>query len=107
MTPQTKRGGEGEEPYLNVFIGTELRQCYEEIELGYTDGKQKKTLETNAKHICDFLCFVQKYWKVLVRAEFQRIPIGPENFKDSPLLQLVTGGTRKKGVDVSKNETLN
>ena len=44
------------------------------IGLGYRDQKQRSQLSANVQKIKNTLCCVQKYWKVLLRAEFPSIP---------------------------------
>ena len=84
------------DPSLDVQICDKLYSIFEEIDLGYADNKQKKALETNAQHLKNSLCFIQKFWKVLVRAEFPIIPDSNEDFSESKLLNALTETTRKK-----------
>ena len=83
-------------PEINEQITEKLYSLFEEIDLGYCDPDQKNKLETNAGHLNGTLCFVQKFWKVLFRAEFPRIPDGDEEFASSKLLTALCTTTRKK-----------
>ena len=82
-----------------------LDKIYEvcgEIELGYWSNDQKVKLEGNDQLLMRSLCYVQKHWKVLFRADYPHIPTGAEGFELSKLLStLVDGLTRNK-----KNEWL-
>ena len=70
---------------------------FEEIELGYSSNDQKVKLEGNAVLLMKSLCYVQKYWKVLFRADYPHIPTGTEGFASSKLLTaLIDGLTRNK-----------
>lgn len=48
----------------------------EQMGLGYRDQKQHSKLKANTEKIKNTLCFVQKYWKVLLRADFPHLPQG-------------------------------
>ena len=84
------------DPSLDVQICDKLYSIFEEIDLGYADNGQKKALENNAQHLKNSLCFIQKFWKVLVRAEFPIIPDSNEDFSESKLLNALAETTRKK-----------
>ena len=74
------------------------RQIYillEEMGLGYRDDKQKRKLATNTQKIKNTLCFVQKYWKVLLSAEFPHLPKGRDtNYAQSKFISALQGTTR-------------
>ena len=60
--------------------------------LGYCDGNQEGQLRVNAARIRDTLCFVQKHWRVLLRADFPKIPDDTEEgFHESILLTKLSG----------------
>ncbi|KAL7538123.1 hypothetical protein ACHAXR_008302 [Thalassiosira sp. AJA248-18] len=71
---------------------------YEEIGLGYCDGKQKEALTKNATNIVNTLCFVEKHWKVLFLADRPHIPDGEDSFPSSKLLSCLAETTRYKSV---------
>ena len=74
-----------------------LYSIYIEIELGYYDPRQKAQLETNTRHIKNVLCFIQKHWKVLMRADFPTIPdADSEDFVSSEVVCALVKITRKK-----------
>ena len=83
-------------PEINEQVTEKLYFLFEEIDLGYCDPGQKNKLKTNAGHLNGTLCFVQKFWKVLFRAEFPRIPDGDEEFASSKLLTALCTTTQKK-----------
>ena len=60
--------------------------------LGYCDEKQRGQLRNNLGHINNVLCFVQKYWKVLVRKEFPELP---KPLQSSPLMDLLSNMKRE------------
>lgn len=68
-----------------------------EIGLGYRDNKQKKKLETNMEKIKNTLCFVQKYWKVLLRAEFPVLKKGTHHDFSSSMFLSALQKTKRKG----------
>ena len=59
---------------------------YESIGLGHDIPRQKKQLETNAMHVKNAMCFIQKHWKVLFRTEYTKIPDSGEEFIQSKVL---------------------
>jgi hypothetical protein len=88
------------EKYINDQILDKIYEVFEEIELGYSSNDQKVKLEGNAVLLMRSLCFVQKYWKVLFRADYPHIPTGAEDFASSKLFTaLIDGLTRN-----NKNE---
>ena len=62
-----------------------VHTVFEEIDLGYTNGKQKRVLEINAQHIKNVLCFVQRFWKKMV--DFPVIPDSEVGANKSKLLK--------------------
>ena len=85
------------EKYINEQILDKIYEVYEEIRLGYSSNDQKMKLEGNAQLLMRSLCYVQRHWKVLFRAEYPHIPTGVEGFESSKLLSaLVDGLTRNK-----------
>ena len=79
-------------------IKQKLYSLFEGIELGYSDRGQQDRLITNAGHIQSTLCFVQKYWNVLFRAEFPFIPDTEEYPTSKLLIALQTTSRQKKRV---------
>ena len=69
---------------------------FEKIELGCCSNDQKEQLIKNAGHLMKSLCFIRKYWRVLLRADYPQIPEGEEDFTSSKLLNAITGLTRMK-----------
>ena len=69
---------------INEQVLAEVYEVFKEVELGYHSNDQKEMLITNAEKLKNTLCFVQKYWKVLLHAEYPHIPT--EGFKYSRLL---------------------
>jgi hypothetical protein len=63
---------------INEQIKEKVYSFYEEIGLGYCDAKQEEALSKNATQIVNTLCYVEKHWKVLFRADRPRIPDGEE-----------------------------
>jgi hypothetical protein len=73
-----------------------LYEHLEEIGLGYRDINQRKRLEANMQIIKNTLCFVQKYWKVLLRAEFPDLPKGKDdNFTLSKFISALQETVRR------------
>ena len=72
-------------------------QVLEEIEFGFADPKQEDKLRSNSGTISNALCFIQRHWKVLMRAEFPRIPDSShDTFSQSKMLQAIAGVIRSK-----------
>ena len=71
-------------------------EIYEAIGLGHDIPRQKKQLETNAMHVKNAMCFIQKHWKVLVRAEYPNIPDSGEDFIQSKVLITLAETSCKK-----------
>lgn len=82
-------------PEISEQIMTKLYSLFEDIDLGYCDDGQKQTLKKNAGHLKNTLCFIQKFWKVLLRADFPRVP-DTDDFATSKLITALTTTTRKK-----------
>lgn len=80
---------------IDEQIKEKLYEFYEEIDLGYADGKQKTRLVTNSSKIKNALCFVQKHWKALLRAYFPHIP-RTDDFDKSKLLSALAKTHRHK-----------
>ena len=81
-----------EEACIDTQILHYLYDYLEEIKLGYRDEKQKNKLVTNIQKIKNTLCFVQKYWNVLLRAEFPTLP--DNQFSSSKFISALTGMKR-------------
>ena len=81
-----------EEACIDTQILHYLYDYLEEIKLGYRDEKQKNKLVTNIQKIKNTLCFVQKYWKVLLRAEFPTLP--DNQFSSSKFISALIGMKR-------------
>lgn len=81
-----------EEACIDTQILHYLYDYLEEIKLGYRDEKQKNKLMTNIQKIKNTLCFVLKYWKVLLRAEFPTLP--DNQFSSSKFISALTGMKR-------------
>ena len=86
----------GVEPAINDQILEQIYEFFEKIDLGYSSNDEKATLVKNAGLLMRSLCFVQKHWKVLLRAEYPHIPSGEEDFASSELLKALGGLTRSK-----------
>ena len=72
-----------------------LYSTWKEYGLGYCNGNQEAQLRTNTAKIRDTLCFVQKHWGVLLRADFPTIPQETdEGFHACILLNKLSGLTR-------------
>ena len=84
------------EPEVDEQILANVYEVFKEIELGYCSNDQKEIMQTNAGHLKNTLCFVQKHWKVLFRSEYPHIPT--EEFKCSRLLNALAAAdlNRKK-----------
>ena len=83
--------------YINEQILDKTYEVFEEIELGYSSNDQKVKLKVNAELLMQSLCYVERHWKVLFRADYPHIPTGSEGFESSKLLtSLVDGLTRNK-----------
>ena len=82
------------EPEINEQTLDKVYEFFEEIELGYWSNDQKHNLTKNGDHLMKVLCFIQKYWKVLLRADYPHIPAG--DFESSKLLKAIIGLNRKK-----------
>jgi hypothetical protein len=83
------------EPEIHHQVMQKLYSLFEEIDLGFFDDKQKESLSAIAEYLKNTLCFIQKFWKVLLRADFPRLP--SNEFDSSKLLTLLTTTTRRKG----------
>jgi len=83
------------EPDIQDQIKQKLYSLFEEIDLGYCDPAQESKLSTNAGHLQSTLCFIQKHWKVLLRADFPFIP-DTEEYHQSKLLLSLQGTIRGK-----------
>ena len=86
----------GKEPEINEQVLDKLYELFEEIALGYWSNDQKIQLTKNAVHLMKSLCFIQKHWKVLLRADYPHIPDGEDDFASAKLLNAITGLTPKK-----------
>ena len=86
----------GVEPEINDQILEQIYEFFEKIDLGYSSNDEEATLVKNAGLLMKSLCFVQKHWKVLLRAEYPHIPSGEEDFASSELLIALGGLTRSK-----------
>ena len=82
------------EPEVDEQILAKLYGLFMEMEVGYYNNDQEEKLIKNAGHLKNTLCFVQKYWKVLIRAEYPHIPTG--DYKSSMLLNAITDLERTK-----------
>ena len=72
-----------------------LYALWKEHGLGYCNGNQEGQLRTNSAKIRDTLCFIQKHWGVLLRADFPTIPQETnEGFHECILLNKLTGLSR-------------
>ena len=75
-----------------IMLG--LYDLYRDKELGYADGSQKKQLMDNTYTIKNSLCYINKYWKALFRAEFPCIPrMGSMDQLYSRCCQVCVGST--------------
>ena len=82
------------EPEVDEQVLASLYGLFKEIEVRYCSNDQKEKLSTNAGHIKNALCFVQKHWKVLLCAEYPHIPT--DDYKSSKLLNALTDLNRTK-----------
>lgn len=85
-----------EEEDISYQILHRLYDHLKEIGLGYRDQKQHVKLKSNMQKIKNTLCFVQKYWKVLLRAEFPVLKQGVnDDFSTSKFLEKLQQTKRK------------
>ena len=82
------------EPEINEKTMDKAHEVFEDVELGCWSNNQKDNLTKNADHLMKGLCFMQKYWKVLLGSECPHIPAG--DFDSSKLLNAIVGLNRKK-----------
>ncbi len=81
---------------IDEQIKHHLYKQLEEMGLGYRDQGQQSRLKANTEKIKNTLCFVQKYWKVLLRAEFPHLPKGGDyDFTQSKFISAIQDTTRK------------
>ena len=85
-------------PDINLQIQQMLYSLFEEIDLGFYDGRQSDALKGNAELLQNTACFIQKYWKVLLRADFPRIPESDDYSSSKVLAGLSTTIRQKKRV---------
>jgi hypothetical protein len=76
-----------EHPLIHLQIQQQLYSLFKEIDLGYCGGGEHDVLKGNVELLQNLLCFIQKYWKVLLRADLPRIP----DTDDYPSSKLLTG----------------
>ena len=82
-------------PDINLQIQERIYSTFVEIDLGYLDGRQQDALKGNAELLQNTLCFIQKYWKVLLRADFPHIP-DSNGYQSSKLLAGLSTTIRQK-----------
>eukprot|EP00984_Skeletonema_dohrnii_P019673 scaffold9466_cov85-Skeletonema_dohrnii-CCMP3373.AAC.1 len=83
------------EQHIDEQIKQMMYGYLEDIGLGYRDDKQEAKLKSNTTKIKQVLCFVQNYWKVLLRAEFPHLPAGSDiDFSSSKFISELTTMTR-------------
>ena len=58
------------EPQIDEKILDRVCEVFEEIELGCCSNDQKEQLIKNAGHLMKSLCFIRKYWRVLLPEGF-------------------------------------
>ena len=71
---------------------------YEAIGLGCDILRQKKQLDSNVMHVKNAMCFIQKHWKVLLRAEYPNIPDNGEEYVQSKVLEALAETTRTEKI---------
>lgn len=81
---------------INEQCKEKVYAFYEEIDLGHSNPRQKDQLSKNATHIKKAMCFIQKHWKVLLRASFPKIPDSGEDYVNSKLLEALAETNRAK-----------
>ena len=69
-----------------------LRSLFHEVGLGYRDDSEKNDLNTFVNVYSNVLCFVDKFWKSILRVEYHCLP---QKYSDSMSLQLLTMTDRK------------
>ena len=84
-----------ENPLLHHQIQQRLYSLFEDIDLGYCDDGERVALKGNAEQLQSTLCFIQKYWKALLRADFPCIP-DTDDYPSSKLLTVLTTTIRHK-----------
>ena len=84
-----------EYPLVHHQIQQRLYSLFEDIDLGYCDDVERVALKGNAELLQSTLCFIQKYWKVILRADFPRIP-DTDDYPSSKLLMVLTTTIRHK-----------
>ena len=78
---------EDEEGRMDHQIGDKLISLFELNQLGYCNGDQKTQLQQNKGHLQNILCFIQKNWQKLFRANFPQLPDG--NYLSMKMLNMV------------------
>ena len=82
---------------LQQQLTASLYSVWQVQDLGYCDGHQKAQLKLNTKKLVDTLCFVQKHWRVLLRAPFPEIPKDTDDDYQSSVLLNKLGGLKRTG----------
>ena len=70
--------------------------------LGFCNGDQEAQLRLNTKKIVDTMCFIQKHWRVLLRADFPDIPETANDGYHSSVLLNKLGGLKRMGESYTK-----
>ena len=83
---------------LDVQVRKELYILVESSELGYFSHDQKTTLQKNLYIISNVLCFVDKHWKTLLKADYPAIPDGDYSFSQLLRALLKCGRENRKNV---------
>ncbi len=83
------------EQNIDEQIEERICQVFEDINLGWRSTDQQNQLKINIHTFKVALCFIQKHWSVLFRAEFPIIPNGVDGFPSSKLLTAVADTERK------------
>ena len=78
--------------HLDAGIYTLLQN---EFELRYQDQKQKEQLSGILEKLKNALCFLEKQWKVLLRADFPKLPQDAEDKVARSKILLATAGMHR------------